>query len=307
MPLTHKRKALADIGNLINDISGKCRVSSAKLEGSASSEDVGKHLKWGVKSRTRIPFTSMERNQFNHCGKNCDSSVKEWKGLQNASVNHEIIPSSQATYMKIDFRDKNEGLTCIPAHFMVKSCRITQKMRALLVDWIVELHLEFGLLPKILFLAINILDRYLSNQTVNSNSLLLAGFTALLLACKHEENCACVPVIQDFLDITNNAYTRADVLKMEKSILNTLRFVIAVPTPYVFMEKFLEASGSDKDLEMVTSFLMELCLLEGVMLEYPPSMVAAAALYTAQCILRRVPSWSSKMEFKTSYTEDQLM
>jgi len=57
---------------------------------------------------------------------------------------------------------------------------------------------------------------------------------------------------------------------------------------------------------MVSFFLVELCLVEYVMLRYPPSMLAAAAVYTGQHTLRRIPPWNRTMEHYTAYTEDQL-
>jgi len=57
---------------------------------------------------------------------------------------------------------------------------------------------------------------------------------------------------------------------------------------------------------MVSFFLVELCLVEYDMLKYPPSMLAAAAVYTGKRTLRRLPTWNRTIESYTTYTEDQL-
>ena len=63
---------------------------------------------------------------------------------------------------------------------------INSVMRAILVDWIVEVHLKFRLTPETLYLAINIIDRYLEREQVERKRLQLVGVTALLVACKFE-------------------------------------------------------------------------------------------------------------------------
>jgi len=39
---------------------------------------------------------------------------------------------------------------------------ISENMRATLVDWIVQVHMKFRLLPETLFIAVNLIDRFLS-------------------------------------------------------------------------------------------------------------------------------------------------
>eukprot|EP01018_Ginkgo_biloba_P005917 Gb_10664 [translate_table: standard] len=203
------------------------------------------------------------------------------------------------------FYRQAEVLSCVPPDYMSHQCDINEKMRAILIDWLIEVHLKFDLMHETLFLAINLIDRYLSSQKIVRKSLQLVGVTAMLLACKYEE--ICVPIVEDFVTISDRAYTRNEVLQMEKSMLNTLQFNITVPTPYVFMNRFLKAAESDNDLEMVAFFLVELCLVEYIMLRYPPSMLAAAAVYTGQCILKKVPSWTKTLKNHTTYAEDQLL
>lgn len=59
-------------------------------------------------------------------------------------------------------------------------------------------------------------------------------------------------------------------------------------------------------LELLSFFIIELCLVEYEMLKFPPSLLAAAAIYTAQCSLYRLRQWSKTSEWHTNYTEDQL-
>ncbi|XP_058108152.1 G2/mitotic-specific cyclin-2-like isoform X5 [Magnolia sinica] len=194
--------------------------------------------------------------------------------------------------------------SCVPTNYMSNQTDINHKMRAILVDWLIEVHYKFELMHETLFLAINIIDRYLSRQGVMRKYLQLVGVTGMLLACKYEE--ICVPLLEDFIYISDGAYTRVDVLKMEKSMLNTLQFNMSVPTPFVFMKRFLKAAESDTKLEMVSFYLMELCMVEYQMLKFPPSLLSAAAVYAGRCMLRRSPTWTKTLRHHSTYSEDQL-
>ena len=54
---------------------------------------------------------------------------------------------------------------------MKQQADINEKMRAILVDWIIEVHLKFKLLPETLFLCINLMDRYLEKSQINRHNL----------------------------------------------------------------------------------------------------------------------------------------
>ncbi|THU54919.1 hypothetical protein C4D60_Mb11t01120 [Musa balbisiana] len=168
-----------------------------------------------------------------------------------------------------------------------------------------EVHYKFELMEETLFLTVNIIDRFLARMTVARKKLQLVGVTAMLLACKYEE--LSVPMVEDFVLITDRAYTREEILEMERSIITTLQFNMSVPTPYVFMRRFLKAAESDRKLELVSFFIIELCLVEYRMLKFQPSLLAAAAIYTAQCSLRGFKCWTKTSELHTAYSEEQLL
>ncbi|KAM3282450.1 hypothetical protein P3S67_026095 [Capsicum chacoense] len=138
-------------------------------------------------------------------------------------------------------------------------------------------------MEKTLYLTMNLIDRFLTVQSVIRKKLQLVGITALLLACKYEE--VFVSVVEDLILISEKAYARKEVLEMEKLMVNALHLNMIVPTTYVFIRRFLKASQSDKKVELVSFFLIQLCLVEYELLRFPPSMLAAAAVFTAQCTL----------------------
>jgi len=81
---------------------------------------------------------------------------------------------------------------------------INEKMRSILIDWLVEVHLKFKLLPETLYLTVNIIDRYLAKEQIPRSKLQLVGVTSMLIASKYEEIYA--PEVRDFEYITDKAY-----------------------------------------------------------------------------------------------------
>ncbi|KAJ8504657.1 hypothetical protein OPV22_005543 [Ensete ventricosum] len=204
-----------------------------------------------------------------------------------------------------NFYRQTEVAGCASPQYMSHQFDINEKMRAILIDWLIEVHYKFELMEETLFLTVNIIDRFLARQTVVRKKLQLVGVTAMLLACKYEE--VSVPVVEDLVLISDRAYTRDEILDMERLILNTLQFNMSVPTPYVFMRRFLKAADSDRKLELLSFFIIELCLVEYKMLKFRPSLLAAAAIYTAQCCLRGFKYWTKTSEVHTAYPEEQLL
>lgn len=117
---------------------------------------------------------------------------------------------------------------------------INEKMRAILIDWLIEVHNKFELTNETLYLTINIVDRFLAAETVARRELQCVGMSAMLIASKYEEIWA--PEVNDFVQISDRAYEHKHVLVMEKRILGRLEWNLTVPTPYVFITRFIKAS-----------------------------------------------------------------
>ncbi|XP_038715611.1 cyclin-B2-4-like isoform X1 [Tripterygium wilfordii] len=204
-----------------------------------------------------------------------------------------------------EFYKKAEASGCVSPSYMLQQFDINERMRGILIDWLIEVHYKFELMEETLYLTINLIDRFLAVQPMVRKKLQLVGVTAMLLACKYEE--VSVPVVEDLILISDKAYSRKEVLEMEKLMINTLLFNLSVPTPYVFMRRFLKATQADKKLELLSFFMIELCLVEYEMLKFPPSLLAAAAIYTAHCTLSGSRQWSKTSEWYSNYSEEQLL
>ncbi|XP_041992920.1 G2/mitotic-specific cyclin S13-7-like [Salvia splendens] len=184
---------------------------------------------------------------------------------------------------------------------------VNSKMRGILVDWLIEVHKKFELVPESLYLTINIVDRFLAVKTVPRRELQLVGMSSMLIACKYEEIWA--PEVSDFIAISDNAYVREQVLFMEKAILGKLEWYLTVPTAYVFLVRYIKASvPSDKEMENMVFFYAELGLMSyATIIEHSPSKIAASAVYAARCALNRSPLWTETLQHHTGYSEGHLM
>ncbi|CAJ1953362.1 unnamed protein product [Cylindrotheca closterium] len=166
-----------------------------------------------------------------------------------------------------------------PRPFINSQPALNTLMREILIDWLVEVHMKFRLLPETLYLSVNILDRYLNKETVPRRKLQLVGVTSLLLACKYEE--IYPPEVKDCVYITDRAYTRQDVLDMEAHIVMTLEFRLSVSTGYPFLKRYLDIMKASSTAKNLASFYMERTLQEHESLQFRPSVLAAAAVSLA--------------------------
>ncbi|XP_030016683.1 G2/mitotic-specific cyclin-B2 isoform X2 [Sphaeramia orbicularis] len=180
---------------------------------------------------------------------------------------------------------------------------ITGHMRAILVDWLVQVHSRFQLLQETLYLTVAILDRFLQVQRVSRRKLQLVGVTAMMLACKYEEMYA--PEVGDFAYITDNAFTKSQILDMEQVILRSLKFQLGRPVPLHFLRRASKVANSDIQRHTLAKYLMELTLLDYNMVHYRPSEIAAASLCLSQLLLDELP-WSPSQQHYSTYDEAHL-
>ncbi|NWI00356.1 CCNB2 protein, partial [Tichodroma muraria] len=183
--------------------------------------------------------------------------------------------------------------------------RVTNgRMRAILVDWLVQVHSRFRLLQETLYMCVAIMDRFLQSHPVPRKKLQLVGVTALLVASKYEEILS--PDVADFVYITDNAYTSNEIREMEMIILKELNFDLGRPLPIHFLRRASKAGEADAKQHTLAKYLMELTLIDYDMVHHRPSEVAAAALCLAQKILGH-NKWGTKQQYYTGYAEDSLV
>jgi len=181
-----------------------------------------------------------------------------------------------------------------------KQTQVSKKVRCTLVDWVVEVHRKFKLKQETLFLAINILDRFLSARGVSKDKLQLVASTCIFVASKWEDMWP--PLCKDLVYVGSRAFTKADIVKMEVTILNAIKFDIGVPTSFRFFKRYGKAAGGDTQFNHLVSYLVELTMHDYELLHFTPSMVSASCIAIAQKMVRR-GSWDSTLSTESGYTE----
>ncbi|KAE8802939.1 cyclin-A3-1-like [Hordeum vulgare] len=187
---------------------------------------------------------------------------------------------------------------------------VTPNMRGILVDWLVEVAEEYKLVSDTLYLTVSYIDRFLSSNSLNRQKLQLLGVSAMLIASKYEE--ISPPNVEDFCYITDNTYMKQELVKMERDILNNLKFEMGNPTAKTFLRMFIKSGQEDKKypsllLEFMGSYLTELSLLDYACVRFLPSAVAASAVFVARLTLNPDSNpWSKKLQSVTGYRASEL-
>ncbi|KAI0316561.1 cyclin-like protein [Amylostereum chailletii] len=189
------------------------------------------------------------------------------------------------------------------ATYMDEQNEITWAMRQTLIDWLLQVHLRYHMLPETLWIAVNIVDRFLTQRVVSLVKLQLVGVTAMFIASKYEEILA--PSADEFVFMTENGYSKKEILKGERIVLQTLDFKIShYCSPYSWMRKISKADDYDIQTRTLSKFLAEVTLLDHRFLRVKPSMVAAVGMYTARRMLGG--DWNEAFVCYSGYTEEQL-
>jgi len=197
-----------------------------------------------------------------------------------------------------------ESLFLPKPDYMEEQTDINGKMRAILIDWLVEVHMKYRLRPETLFLTVNIIDRYLSVRPVMRKKLQLLGVVAMFIAAKYEE--IDPPKVHEFAYITDHTYSKKEIVSMECSVLVALNYQIAVPTPAHLMDRLQRANGCDAVHRSLAQYALELSLLDLRNLRHPPSLLVSAALLMSNEFLGRRTLWPASMAHHTRRSESSL-
>eukprot|EP00092_Neocalanus_flemingeri_P040804 GFUD01044421.1.p1 GENE.GFUD01044421.1~~GFUD01044421.1.p1 ORF type:complete len:404 (-),score=135.42 GFUD01044421.1:292-1503(-) len=203
-----------------------------------------------------------------------------------------------------------ETVQYVKADYLAGQTELLPKMRAVLIDWLVGVHLQFHLLQETLYTTVAILDRFLQVEVgaVSRNKLQLVGVAAMLVAAKYEEIYA--PEVKDFVYITDRAYTEKDILRMEIRILSSLKFDLGRPLPLHFLRRASKAGGVEAATHTLAKYIVELSLGVYNLCDLPPSRLSAAALALAMRMLDPASSlesvWSSSLVHYTKYGLEEI-
>ncbi|KAL2520882.1 Cyclin-A3-2 [Forsythia ovata] len=281
-----KRMVLGEIQNIVSTSSGGPLNKKQKLD----KQKINTRPKRNVKK----PVEKEEEK----------SSVKdaegEYKNIEEENVGIDIHAKSDDDlqmcgayasdiYEYLHNMEMDSKRRPLPDYLEKVQKDVSTNMRGILVDWLVEVAEEYKLLPDTLYLTVSYIDRFLSMTAINRQRLQLLGVSSMLIASKYEE--ISPPRVDDFCYITDNTYTKEEVVKMEADVLKSLKFEMGNPTVKTFVRRFTWTAQEnhttpDLRLEFLGYYLAELSLLDYGCLKFLPSLVGASVVFLSRFTLQ---------------------
>ena len=174
--------------------------------------------------------------------------------------------------------DEEKTLNSKPKYgYMTFQTDINEKMRAILIDWIIVVHDKFHLKSQTLYQTIWLIDTYLSRKFIKRSDFQLLGLGCLYIACKFQE--VYYPQLKDCVEETDGAYTKEDLLRIEKDILKTNNYNLLPPSPEDFYNIISKYFGFNEKQYYLGKYFMESSLIDYNMIKYSPSVIAVSCSY----------------------------
>ena len=208
------------------------------------NSSINKNKIVGAKSRTKNnsqnkktnskPKLNKQATQIIRGNNNISNSPKKYIKLEH--ITNKQIPKDYLNIIYYNLlQEEHKGLKpMVVYNYMTDQNEISEQMRSILIDWLIDVHYKFQFRDETLFMTVLIIDRFCTIRQISRARLQLLGITAMMIACKHEE--IELPKMEDFIYITDNAYTKKEIVKLENDILIALNFELLYPSPIKFYE-----------------------------------------------------------------------
>ena len=225
-------------------------------------------------------YSFISKTQFHYDIKN----IEENKNINNNNKK-ENTNDIKDIYINL-LKEEKENELNINSSYFLNQPEINEKMRAILIDWLIDVNNKFCFKEETLFITINIIDNYLSQKKIKRCNLQLLGVTALFIACKQNE--IIFRRLKEYAYITDNAYDINDILNMEIEILKTLNFNILFPSSLTFFEllcnNFDIINQKKESIKNNLKYFLGIFLIQSFYmsekcLKYFASTIACSAMY----------------------------
>nr|P47829.1 RecName: Full=G2/mitotic-specific cyclin CYB1 [Candida albicans]AAC49451.1 Cyb1 [Candida albicans] len=241
--------------------------------------------------KLRVPQPEVgERSQSYH--KKSRLIDYEWQDLDEEDNDDQLMVSEYVNEIFSYYYELETRMLPDP-QYLFKQTLLKPRMRSILVDWLVEMHLKFKLLPESLFLAVNVMDRFMSVEVVQIDKLQLLATAALFTAAKNEEVFS--PSVKNYAYFTDGSYTPEEVVQAEKYMLTILNFDLNYPNPMNFLRRISKADDYDVQSRTLGKYLLEITIVDYKFIGMRPSLCCASAMYLARLILGKLPVWNGNL------------
>eukprot|EP00088_Acartia_fossae_P070272 TRINITY_DN9357_c0_g1_i3.p1 TRINITY_DN9357_c0_g1~~TRINITY_DN9357_c0_g1_i3.p1 ORF type:complete len:440 (+),score=156.42 TRINITY_DN9357_c0_g1_i3:51-1370(+) len=227
------------------------------------------------------------------------------EGVIDFDVETKGDPAQHAEYARDTFQyyKLREAVFKIP-NYMSAQKFISDGMRGILIDWLVEVQESFELNHETLYTAVKLTDLYLSKKQIRKEDLQLLGATACLIASKVDERLP--PLVDDFLYVCDDAYTREKLLKMERKVLGVVGFDLGYPLSYRFLRRYGRVCKVTMPVLTLGRYILESSLLEYKFnVELSESLLAAATMALAFKV-KGIEGWEKTLEYYSGLTLKEM-
>ncbi|XP_046637607.1 G1/S-specific cyclin-E1-like [Daphnia pulicaria] len=229
--------------------------------------------------------------------------------FRRLAVSSQILTSRLSPFPKFNWADPDEVWNSLCRKdrlykrnhdYILAHPSLQPRMRAILLDWLVEVCEVYRLHRETYHLALDFVDRYLATQTdIPKQQLQLIGIAALFIAAKIEE--IYPPKLNEFAYVTDGACSEAEIMMKELVIMKSLNWELSPATANCWLGIYMqlanalgdkeeleskENSGSKMETKQFSSHtfvqaarLLDLSTMDILSLRYTYSAIAAAAVY----------------------------
>ncbi|KAL1297850.1 hypothetical protein AAFC00_006377 [Neodothiora populina] len=222
--------------------------------------------------------------------------------VQQRHMAQELSQLTSDEYLEdvLDHMEHMESETMPDINSIEIQSEIQWYMRPYLLDFLLEAHHAFQLLPETLFLAVNLLDRYCSKRVVYKRHYQLVGCASLLIAAKYGDRKERVPTIRELKSMCCSLYDDDMFTQMEWHVLQTLNWIVGHPTVTSFLETALSEIGYDPEVDHMAQYISEMALYHKEFISVRPSVMARSSLALARYVLGRPqlvqPEWAARYD-----------
>lgn len=216
----------------------------------------------------------------NETTKTTSNSQHLYKSQQAKEDNTRVSEYEQDIF---EYMHELDLQTMVDPNYMQRQGKIDWNMRRILIDWLVQVHNRFSLLPETIFLCVSMMDRFLDTKEVSVEKFQLRGITCLFIACKYEEE-QC-PTVSDLVYMVDNSYTSDEIVAAERFVLGQLKYKVGYSGPLNFMRRISKADGYEPKIRTLCKYFVEVTLMDERFLVFSCAKIAAAGMYLARRIL----------------------
>ena len=268
-----------DINIDINDINNNNLIKSSDISININKKETNKKNKIQIFRIDKIPKIPNEKENQNMIKKEKEKPDYLYLNFnfQNSQENISFVGEYlEEIYMNL-LLEESQATIKPKFGYMDTQPEINEIMRAILIDWIIDVHLRFNLRQETLFMTIWLIDTYLSFAFVHRDKLQLLGITCLLISCKSHE--IYYPQNDKLIEMTDNAYSKEEMLTMENEILKKLNFFIVCPNPIDFYNILSKMFNFEKKQYYLGNYFIESALVNYQILKYSSSVIASSCTY----------------------------